>query len=143
MSAASLLNDLRRQGVELSVERNGIKVKGPERALTAAIRQRISYFERDLIELIWSEPAWPVTSSAIQAAPAPDEQCTEATFPGGLIVQIRQGGPHRWFLWYTCGAFWRRRKDFATPSLDHGRRTAEFWYGPPLDGWRAPEGAEV
>jgi hypothetical protein len=140
MRAAALLNDLRRQGVELSVERNGIKVKGSERALTAVARQQIAYFERELIELVWSEPVLPATNSVNPAAPASDEQCTEATFAGSVTVQIRPYGPNRWSLWFTHGAAWRKRKDFATPYLDHARRTAEHWYGPLLDSWHAPKG---
>jgi hypothetical protein len=30
-----------------------------------------------------------------------------------------------------------RRKDFASPYLEHAMRTAELWYGMPAEGWRA------
>ncbi len=48
---------------------------------------------------------------------------------------VRQGS--RWVMF--AGSRWpqSRRRDFASPSLEHAKRTAEAWYGPAPDGWRA------
>ena len=32
-----------------------------------------------------------------------------------------------------------RRRDFASPFLDHSRQTAEFFYGKPVNGWCDPD----
>jgi hypothetical protein len=73
---------------------------------------------------------------------APEADLTSATFAGGIGVELYREGKAktRWLMWVTrCGKR-ARRTDFATPYLDHGRRTAEAWYGEPLRGWHAPEG---
>jgi hypothetical protein len=33
-----------------------------------------------------------------------------------------------------------RRKDFASPFMEHAMRTAELWYGPAANGWREENG---
>lgn len=48
---------------------------------------------------------------------------------------VRQGS--RWVMFAGSRQPEFRRKDFASPSLDHAKRTAEAWYGAPKDGWRA------
>jgi len=40
-------------------------------------------------------------------------------------------------MWVTQRGRRARRRDFATPFLDHGRRTAELWFGQPLGDWCA------
>ncbi len=50
---------------------------------------------------------------------------------------VRQGS--RWVMFARSRRPECRRRDFASPSLDHAKRTAEAWYGPAPDGWR-PEG---
>jgi hypothetical protein len=65
----------------------------------------------------------------------PGEHDTCATFPGGIRVQLRAQAKSRWLMWDTSNGRLARRTDFATPYLDHGRRTAEVWYGKPLNGW--------
>jgi hypothetical protein len=142
--AAALLAALRQQGVELSIRRGDIKVKGPARALTAETYQKLAYFQDELLDLLEAEPAEPLPARELPPAPlAATVDKTEAFFAGGLRIQVRQDDGGRWMIWFTHGAAWRRRKDFASPWPDHARRTAELWFGPPVDGWNTPtEGAK-
>ncbi len=55
---------------------------------------------------------------------------------GGTPVWLVRQGP-RWLMFAGSRRPDSRRRDFASPFLDHARRTAEAWYGPPEDGWRA------
>jgi len=55
---------------------------------------------------------------------------------GGTLVWLVRQGP-RWLMFAGSRKPESRRRDFASPSLDHAKRTAEAWYGPPRDGWRA------
>jgi hypothetical protein len=48
----------------------------------------------------------------------------------------------RWLMFAGSRAAGGRRKDFASPFLEHAMRTAEFWYGVPATGWRAEEGTK-
>jgi hypothetical protein len=48
---------------------------------------------------------------------------------------VRQGS--RWVMFAGSRRPEFRRRDFASPSLEHAKRTAETWYGPAPDGWRA------
>jgi hypothetical protein len=136
--AATFLATLRQQGAELSIERGDIKVKGPGRAFNAETHQKLAYFRTELIDLLWGDPA---LGEDRTFSPAAEQDGTDAVFAGGLLVQLRTVSIGRWTLWYSHGAAWRKRKGFATAFLDHGRRTAEQWYGEPIGGWHAPEGA--
>lgn len=53
------------------------------------------------------------------------------------VTLIRE--PGRWLMFVRTGSSKRatRRRDFASPSLDHGIAAAEQWYGVASDGWRA------
>jgi hypothetical protein len=62
----------------------------------------------------------------------------EAVFRNGIKVRLRFEQNSRWCMWISGGKF-SRRKDFVTPYLDHAKRTAEHWYGAPIDGWHEPE----
>jgi len=42
-------------------------------------------------------------------------------------------------MWVTRWGKRTRRKDFSTPFLDHGSRTAQHWFGEPINGWRAAD----
>jgi hypothetical protein len=68
-------------------------------------------------------------------APQEQPQCITAIC-GGTPVRL-EFDDGRWLM--CAGAALRRRKDFASPSVEHAQRTAEFWYGPPKNGW--PGGA--
>jgi hypothetical protein len=139
-TATALLAALRQQGVEFSAHRGDIKVKGPERALTAEAYQKIAYFQDHILELLEAEPAEPPAPSLPPAPPVAAVEKTEALFADNLHIQLRQDGGGRWMIWFSHGAAWRRRKDFATPFLDHARRTAEHWFGAPVSEWHAPTG---
>jgi hypothetical protein len=45
----------------------------------------------------------------------------------------------RWLMFVGSRTAGGRRKDFASPFMEHSMRTAEFWYGTPANGWRAEE----
>ena len=55
---------------------------------------------------------------------------------GGITVWLVRQGP-RWLMFAGSRQPDSRRRDFASPSLEHSKRTAEAWYGPAHDGWRA------
>jgi hypothetical protein len=62
-----------------------------------------------------------------------------ATLQQNVQVELRRDNPSRWSMWITESNLRARRKDFATPFLDHAKRTAEHWYGAPINGWHEPE----
>jgi hypothetical protein len=62
---------------------------------------------------------------------APEDRRTHAEFGGGVSVELRCEGRNRWLMWVNG----QRRRDFATPYLDHAQRCAEQWYGNPIGGW--------
>jgi len=66
------------------------------------------------------------------------ETLTSTWFRGGVRVEIRRSGSNRWYIWAAVGAGrLMKRTDSATPHLEHGRRTAEHWFGKPIDGWKS------
>jgi hypothetical protein len=38
-------------------------------------------------------------------------------------------------MWEVMGGRKKRRMDFASPYLEHGKATAVLWYGEPQTGW--------
>jgi hypothetical protein len=66
---------------------------------------------------------------------APDIDCWKAEFADGVRLELRRQGRARWFMWTLDSARWVRRKDFASPHLDHAKRTAEDWYGEAVRDW--------
>ena len=74
-----------------------------------------------------------------------DATLTTAIFPDQIQVELCRDGnaKTRWLMWVTQRGRRTRRRDFATPWLDHGRRTAEHWYGKPIDGWRPAAGLRL
>lgn len=71
-----------------------------------------------------------------------EDNRTCATFPGGIHVAIRRQGNSRWLMWVERHGIERRRKDFASPYLDHARRSAEHFYGIPAGVWVSPSSGE-
>ena len=63
----------------------------------------------------------------------------EATFAGGVRIQLRCEQSSRWCMWVSRGGAWKRRKDFASPFAEHACRCAEWWYGPPTTAWHPAE----
>jgi len=53
---------------------------------------------------------------------------------GGTRIWLVRDGD-RWLMF--AGTRKNRRKDFASPFLEHAQRTAEAWYGPAQEGWHA------
>lgn len=67
--------------------------------------------------------------------PPPEPPFCNAVFPGGIEIELRRENGCRWLMWETRYGKKTRRKDFASPSLEHAKSTAEHWYGVPLSGW--------
>jgi hypothetical protein len=68
----------------------------------------------------------------------PDSKVWSATFDGGVEVGLSLDHS-RWIMRVAQHGGIARRKDFASPHLDHSKRTAEDWYGPPIAGWSPSE----
>jgi hypothetical protein len=59
----------------------------------------------------------------------------EAAFQGGIRARVQEEQGARWLLWVSDGGRWMRRKDSASPSVEHACRIAEHWFGSPIDKW--------
>jgi hypothetical protein len=64
-----------------------------------------------------------------------DARCVVADCGGTRVWLVRDGD--RWLMF--AGSRKSRRKDFASPFLEHAIRTAEQWYGKPVGGWQVEE----
>jgi len=64
-----------------------------------------------------------------------DAECVSAACGGTRVWLARDGD--RWLMF--AGSRKSRRKDFASPFLEHAIRTAEAWYGAPAAGWQQVE----
>jgi hypothetical protein len=53
----------------------------------------------------------------------------------GTRICLYEDG-ERWLMYVGKPKKGKRRKDFASPFLDHVKRTAKEWYGVPMDAWR-------
>jgi hypothetical protein len=71
--------------------------------------------------------------------PEPEPVACIADFSAGIQVELRTDGGHRWLMWELRDGGRIRRKDFASPFLDHAKRTAAHWLGEPTSDWRALE----
>ena len=58
-----------------------------------------------------------------------------AHFAGGIEVELEREAQDRWVMSVNQDGRWKRRKDFASPFLEHSRLTAEHWYGTLLAPW--------
>ena len=56
---------------------------------------------------------------------------------GTRIWLVRDGD--RWLMFAGGRRAGNRRRDFASPFLEHAIRTAEAWYGVPANGWCVEE----
>jgi len=66
--------------------------------------------------------------------PGASAECVTATCGGTRIWLVRDGD--RWLMYAGSRKAAARRRDFASPFLDHAKRTAEQWYGVAGCGWR-------
>ncbi len=79
------------------------------------------------------------TPEARPAAPE-DATCVAGECGGTKVWLVKDG--ERWQMLVGSRRAGGRRRDFATPYLEHAIRTAEFWYGAPGGGWRAEKGRD-
>jgi len=70
----------------------------------------------------------------------PDAAGATATCGSTRVWLVRDRD--RWLMFAGSRTAGGRRRDFASPFLEHAMRTAESWYGPPANGWRAEEGTK-
>jgi len=162
-----LCESLRAAGVRFGVERGRLRVRGPGTVLTDSVYQQILYYKESLLELVQSEAASsrlphsvadpedipfesePASPAVLYPAADPDDIARwpdhvpiEAVFHDGVKAQVVSDGPGRYSIRLWSGLGWTRQEGSASPSRDHARRTAEHWYGPPLEGWRPLTEAE-
>lgn len=57
---------------------------------------------------------------------------------GGTQVSLVRDG-ERWLMFVGGRRAGNRRRDFASPFVEHAMRTAEAWYGAPAAGWQVEE----
>ncbi len=77
-----------------------------------------------------------VESVAVEQTPIPAHATGVSGTCGGTRVWLVRDGD-RWLMFAGSRNASGRRRDFASPFLGHAIRTAEFWYGAPVNGWRA------
>jgi hypothetical protein len=68
--------------------------------------------------------------------PAPEPAACVAQFAGDVQVELRRESSSRWLMWEVTGGRKRRRKDFASPYMEHAKRTTAYWYGEPEGDWQ-------
>lgn len=66
--------------------------------------------------------------------------CVAGECGGARIWLVKDG--ERWLMYVGSRKAGGRRRDFATPYLEHAIRTAEHWYGAPGSGWHAEKGSD-
>lgn len=66
--------------------------------------------------------------------PSASPNCVTADCGGTRIWLVRDGD--RWLMYAGSRKAAGRRRDFASPFLDHAKRTAEQWYGVAGCEWR-------
>jgi hypothetical protein len=74
----------------------------------------------------------PIKVDPAPASPSLPEATAYRATCGSTPVWLRKAGD-RWLMF--AGTQKSRRKDFASPFLEHAIRTAEAWYGPAVGGW--------
>ena len=98
---------------------------------------------------VWNGERFVAYNSWLATAPIQcDEEPAKPEYPTDAIRIVSACGStqprlvkdgERWLMFTRPGRAWRRRKDFASPFLEHAVRTAEQWYGAPAAGWRVEE----
>jgi hypothetical protein len=77
---------------------------------------------------------------ANQSVPA-DATCVAGECGRTRIWLVKDG--ERWLMYVGSRKAGGRRRDFATPYVEHAIRTAEQWYGVPGGGWQSEKGRDV
>jgi len=78
----------------------------------------------------------PITVDPAPATPSSPEAAAYRATCGSTPVWLRKDGD-RWLMFARTQK--SRRRDFASPFLEHAILTAEAWYGPAAGGWRPVE----
>lgn len=101
----------------------------------------------DAILTVWNGERFVAYDSWLATAPIQcDEKPAKPEYPtdadcivsecGTTRIRLVKDG-ERWFMFTGSRRACSRRKDFASPFLEHAVRTAEQWYGAPAEGWRS------
>ncbi len=72
-----------------------------------------------------------------EAAIPASANCIGADCGGTRVWLVRDA--ERWLMFVGGRSQRNRKKDFASPFMEHAIRTAEAWYGTPAGGWRRDE----
>jgi hypothetical protein len=104
----------------------------------------------DAVLTVWDGKRWIAYDTWLARAPiAREENASEQTNDldasssvvgdcnGNRVWLVRDGD--RWLMFVGSRGPGGRRRDFASPYLQHAIRTAELWYGAPATGWHAEE----
>jgi len=94
---------------------------------------------------VWTGERWvpwkkwlataPLEKQPANGAPASNTGCVVADCGGTRVWLVRDR--ERWQMYVGSRKASHRRRDFASPQLEHAMQTAEFWYGAPGAGWQA------
>ena len=95
--------------------------------------ERFVAWDRWLATAPIERAAEPEARSAIPAGAA----CISAVCGGTQVSLVRDG--ERWLMFVGGRRAGNRRRDFASPFMEHAIRTAEAWYGTAAAGWQVEE----
>lgn len=70
-----------------------------------------------------------------------DATCVAGECGGTKVWLVKDG--ERWLMFVGSRRPGARRRDFASPYLEHAIRTAEHWYGAAGGGWREEKGRDA
>lgn len=115
----------------------------PPRSMTLADIPADAEMDDDMVIGFWngerfvSWEKW-ITTAPIRVEPTPisavrGDAAAYRARCGTTLVWLRRDGD-RWLMF--AGTQKSRRRDFASPFLEHAIRTAEDWYGPAAEGWQ-------
>jgi hypothetical protein len=82
----------------------------------------------------WLATAPLAVEASPKKAPPLDASAYDADCGGTRVWLVKDGD--RWLMFAGSRKAGSRRRDFASPFVEHAMRTAEAWYGPPASGWR-------
>src|SRR5579863_6746089 len=94
MTVASLLSDLRRVNITLTVEGNDLRFRAPVGAMTAELKATLAAHKAELVEALRSTPA--SVSSAFRAATGGREPLPEEITHKRRDCRSRHSWQHAW-----------------------------------------------